>query len=323
MRGINQQQFAEEIGISTPSLRKMLKGRWKYVHRSHIERVMDYLGLKANDVFESIPATFWDPIKESGSCVFICGTTRNEAGIAMPKASVRRAADVIERFFEKSVAMGKIQCRYENELSQEELLHLVQTENCIVLGSPKTNPATEFLLSRICDAEKIRFGFSWGVETAQTKESSLACSSTERTRLQGKPGIAWHHGEIKVEFQEQQAYEDWETKDAKDAALVLIVNSPFGAEKAVKLVILAGVGGMGTLAAAHALIQDFRELQPISTSTPFVYGILEAHYSKQRGGSDARIYKNFNWLYRKGSRMPIDKKTDKKTNSKSKAVASD
>lgn len=331
----NMQQLVNESGISEPTLRKMLRGQWEYIHRSYIELLMDYLGLTASEVFESVPATFWDTIKESRSCVLICGSPRKETGIPLPTTFALKAAQEIESFSQRTKELSRIEYRFENELSEEKLLHTVKTENCIVIGSSKSNPATEILISQIFDAqprtpteknrELIPFGFLWGEDTERTKESSLACSAKERTRLREKPGITWSQGKINVDFREADAYQNWETQDAKDAAVVLVADHPLQTEKAVKLVILAGVGGIGTLAAAHALVRDFRALQPASPLAP-VYGIIEAQFSKQRGSMDRVYKKNFRWLYRKGGYMPIDetpKGSKNKPQRKAKAVAID
>jgi len=308
----NKQQFAKDAIISPQTLQAMLNDEWEYIHRGAIERVMDCLGLNASQVFESAPATFWDTIKQAQSCFFICGSRNDPPEVTFPTYALN-AARGIQTFLE---SLDTIKLPFVHNSKQEDLLDMVRTKNCIVIGSPKSNPATEFLLSRFFDAEpstpddanraKIPFGFLWGNETPETQNSSLGASSDERKRLQGKPGFAWKGGEIKVDFREPGTFKKWESGNAVDAGLVFVADRPFGAVQPVKLIILAGVSGIGTFAAAQALIRDFRDLQPLEKQR-YVLGAVKANYSKRASPNDGRSYKSFVWLYRQAGRTPIDR----------------
>jgi hypothetical protein len=106
-----------------------------------------------------------------------------------------------------------------------------------------------------------------------------------------------------------QAFLEWSTKKGKDCGLVFVANSPFGTKEKVKLIVLAGSSGIGTLGAAKALIEDFRYLEPFQ-SDDCVYGVVQCWYTKT-ANSATRTFKDFRWRFRKGGRWPIRVKENK------------
>lgn len=105
-------------------------------------------------------------------------------------------------------------------------------------------------------------------------------------------------------------FRSWKTEKGRDCGLVFVAQQPFGALKPVTLIVLAGFSGIGTMAAAKALIRDFRDLEP-SGAGQCVYGVVEARYSKRVHPSDGRTYKEYYWRYRQGGREPIAFKGDR------------
>jgi hypothetical protein len=92
-------------------------------------------------------------------------------------------------------------------------------------------------------------------------------------------------------------------KNGKDCGLVFVANKPFGTNHNVKLIVLAGFSGIGTLAAARALIEDFRYLEPFGDES-CVYGVVEGRFSKA-AKTNIQKFRDFSWKYRKGGRWPI------------------
>ncbi|HKV94475.1 MAG TPA: helix-turn-helix transcriptional regulator [Candidatus Angelobacter sp.] len=324
INGSSKREVAKAADISVPKLQKILADNWKYVDRRTLERVMNYLDLGVNEVFEFLPVTFWNSIKTAGSCVFLCGSPKATSELEIPGYAFK-AAGLIREFLR-----GGIHASFIHNLNEEELFQTVRTKNCIVIGSPRINRTTEILLSRFYDAKpfdpteenrrKVPFGFVWGQETPDTKNSSLGCTADKLALLQGRPGLAWrlregpgltsHEGAIKTDFKEPDKFRGWVTRDAVDAGLIFVADRPFQAIAPVKLIVLAGVSGIGTLAAAQALIRDCRDLQPLPNQN-HVFGIVKAHYSKQNDESDGRNYKNYRWQFRKSGPAPIDESGSK------------
>lgn len=198
------------------------------------------------------------------------------------------------------------------------LMERVKRENCIVIGSPKSNNATEILLSRFFDAKafdsseknrfKIPFGFCWPESNEIVQRSSLTCSTVARRRTNNQTGIAVKGG-IYIEA-DALPFDEFRAKaidEGKDCGLVFVANKPFGTEWDVKLIILAGFSGIGTLGAARAIIKDFRQLEPNPTDD-CVYGIVQSIYSKPPNSLE-RTLTDFKWRYRKNGDFPVKAKT--------------
>src|SRR5205823_6104346 len=144
------------------------------------------------------------------------------------------------------------------------------------------------------------------------QRSSLSCSAMALREVGGGPGIALKRGiQIVADYKPAEKFLNWKTEKGKDCGLVFVANKPFGTNRNVKLIVVAGFSGVGTLAGASALVEDFRYLEPISDE-PCVYGVVEGRYSK-KVGSTARKFKDFRWKYRKGGHWPIEAEKSGKT----------
>jgi hypothetical protein len=207
----------------------------------------------------------------------------------------------------------------------EKLMEQVRSENCIVIGSPKTNTATEILLSEFFKAEpfnpdkdnrkKVPFGFCWTDRHPMVEKSSLTCSAFARKKTRNIPGIAIRNGpHVPAHYRSPTAFYKWDTRDGRDCGLVFVANRPFGADRDVKLIVLAGFSGTGTVAAARALVKDFRYLEPINDER-CVYGVVECTYRKL-ADTDNRTLTDFDWKYRKGGRAPVNVQPRKKRSAK-------
>lgn len=310
-------KLADKLGIARSTLESILNDDWKHIRRGAIEKVADYVGLSANEIFELVPVDFWEPIIKAGQCTFLRGS--GSVGRDIPVARWDKVATVkISEFLHE--ALPGFKTAYERDhitaKDENELLDLARNENCIVIGSPKSNLACEILVSHLFDAKpfdssqdnrkKIPFGFCWPEDTQPANEdivqkSSLTCSRAARKEIQNGFGIALKDVHVPVHYLSAEEYKKWHTKTGKDCGLVLVANSPFGSTKDVKLIVLAGYSGVGTVAAAQALIKSFRALEPLPGKP--CYGVVEARYWKD-ADSENREYREFFWRYRHGGLLP-------------------
>ena len=274
--------------------------------------------MPATEIFEFVPVDFWGPIIEAARCTFLRGP--GDTGGDIPIAPWDDEATLkISKFLREE--LPGFQMAYTRDHStdkdENELVQLAQNENCIVIGSPKSNLACEILVSRLFGAKpfdssqenrkKIPFGFCWPEDTRRADEdivlrSSLTCSAAAREEIKGGYGIALKNLHIPVHYLPAEEYKKWHTKSGQDCGLVLVANSPFGSTNRVKLIVLAGFSGVGTVAAAEALIRSFRALEPLPGEC-CVFGVVEAKYSKA-SGSENRNYREFFWRYRSGGMLP-------------------
>lgn len=315
-------KFARQIGVSPKKLTAMLEDDWNYITRDAIERAADCVELDAAKIFAFEPIEFWKPIQDQEQCTFLRGNQNQTSSqdVEIPVAD-NNATKVITDFLGDSVPRYRLTDHGRNET---ELIEQVRSENCIVIGSPKSNAATEILLSRLFEAEpfsasdderiKIPFGFCWPADNDLAKGSTLTCSANARTKTKDKEGIAIRNGpHVRATYMSNDEYRAWSAKKGKecgkDCGLVFVANKPFGSDRPVKLIVVAGFSGIGTLGAATALIEDFRYLEPYSHEK-FVYGVVEVWYSKP-SNSSVRTYIDFRWRYRSGGSLPLGVKRKK------------
>jgi DNA-binding Xre family transcriptional regulator len=314
--GRSKVELAANIGVSTQKLTRMTKDEWEYITKDAIERAADYFELEVSDIFNLEPVDFWKPIEQTRSCTFVRGslgvrTTGRE--LTIPWSDDIATAE-IKTFLRESLNDVSDPLIADDCEDEDELMKRVARENCIVIGSPKTNAATEILLSRFFGAEpfkpsdanrrKIPFGFCWTDLDPRADRSSLTCSTSARKEYGNRPGIALQGIHVPAHFYPTEQYATWDTNVGKDCGIVFVTNNPFGTNRNVKLIVLAGFSGIGTLGAAKALVEDFRYLEPVG-SQRCVYGVVEATFSK-RAQSSRRKLRDVRWRYRNGGHWPLN-----------------
>lgn len=313
--GRTRAQLAKSIGISPKKLNAMLNDDWAYVTKDAIERTADYLNLTVEDIFELRPVEFWKHIKDR-NCIFLRGSGNQTSQQVNVARSDEDASTEIKKFLGGFLTEFRSQDYAGDEA---ELMKLVRTQNCVVIGSPKSNSATEIIISRFFGAVpfdssqpnrlKIPFGFCWPTEDEAAEQSSLGCSGFARKKTQHQVGIADKAGvHVKADFMPIEEFRTKTLKKGRDCGVVFIANRPFQATEDVKLIVLAGFSGIGTLGAARALIRDYRQLEPTAKDR-CVYGIVECLYTKP-AHSEERTLRDFEWKYRKGGEFQILPETD-------------
>lgn len=314
-QGLTKAALSTRIGISPQKLTKILNDEWPYITRDAIERTADYLRLPASEIFQLVHIDFWKQIHESKQCTFVRGSQNKKGNVQ--EITIPRSDD--DATNEITGFLGDFMSEFtfaDPRLDVDELVNRAKSENCIVIGSPKSNAATEILLSHFFRAEpfnssdenrlKIPFGFCWEEDDNDiVKKSSLTCSSMARKRTKNRgPGIAVRGGtHVPADYMNPKAFGEWSPKVGKDCGLVFVANKPFGTKQDVKLIVLAGFSGIGTLGAARALIEDFRYLEPYQDED-CVYGLVQCWYNKT-ANNNIRSFKDFRWRFRKGGAWPI------------------
>jgi DNA-binding Xre family transcriptional regulator len=307
--------LSKAIGISAPTVDKMLAGDWKYIAREAIERSADYLKVEVSELFELVPVPFWDWVEESKQCTFLRGShddNGNRNGLRIPGSDSDATAE-ITRFTRRFMRSDTYA---DHERNIETLIDRAKNENCIVIGGPRTNAATEILLSAFFGREpfkahgaknsKLPFCYCWPESGHIEVESSLACPDPVRRKFGGKPGIVIKDRLIEADYIEPGRFTNTAmTKPAKDCGLVFVANKPFGTTKNVKLIVLAGFGGIGTFGAAKALIDDFRYLEPLPNES-CVYGVVQCSFTKAANSDIKKLTGRVTWGVRKGGHFPIN-----------------
>jgi len=200
---------------------------------------------------------------------------------------------------------------------ETSLVDHASRHNCIVLGSPRSNPATEILISRhfkaqpfdsrLANRAKIPFCFVWPESASPELKSSLAEAFLYQHNEQGAIGVYSRSTDTflgRADYWPSEWFFSHSIQRGLDCGLVVVINKPFQTTENVKLIILAGVGAIGTIAAAHALMRDFRDLDPVAPNT-YALGVVEATYRKTNPAADNRELLGFRWTYLSGGRKTV------------------
>jgi hypothetical protein len=308
--GTNNTELARALRVSEATVRHYLDDRWTSVDRGILERFADFAQCDVRDMFETRPSPFWDAFSGPGNqCFYLRAEDRKQAGDGTQRVHRDdRALTLIAALIKDCAPATEV---YERSVTTEDEFLQLAHDNVIVVGSPKSNPASEYGLSLIFGASPFSpnttspppFRFVWH-PSIRTPESTFGMLLEEP---KARCGI-WLHAERKVvvaSYNPNEAeFRASRIKDGRDCGVVVLMNhadQSLGAAK--KLIVLAGFTKVGTEAAARRLVSDFREMEPRNGET-CVWGIVEAVFRKEAGRPETTII-HTDWRYRSGGRLPI------------------
>ena len=271
----------------------------------------DHLHCPIESILTLEPDNFWSQVIHQNSCHILRGVVEETSAFGRLKAPLEEQAKAnIADFLQRNipgVSMGFI----EPLDDEDEIIEHIRNHNTIVIGGHRSNRFCEVAISQHFGAHpfdattrnRARIPF-WLVKAS--KKYSSCFVETRPSGIDGEFGVySFEHGRI-IAAVDHAPFEDYlrmRIDGGHDAALVMVVNKPFETKKDVKLVVLAGVGRIGTLAATHALVRDYRDLEP-GREDREVLAILDASYRKQPFEDD-RTLVDFDWVYRRGGRSPV------------------
>lgn len=142
---------------------------------------------------------------------------------------------------------------------------LMKEQNCIVIGSPKRNPSSEVALARLWGAEpydalpgnrnRIPIHFL-GMQPEPEDRHSALLRSGNRYGLDIQLPNETKRQFLEVDWVPPDRYGTKRTVAGQDAAAVVACFRPFGTERNVTTIVVAGYTGRATLFAAKQLIEE-------------------------------------------------------------------
>jgi transcriptional regulator with XRE-family HTH domain len=312
--GTTKIELADRLGISEGTLRAYFENRWTVLDRTVMERLADFFQCDAAQLLTTSESNFFDPFRTlSGkerstgnpTCLFLCRPDAHVLTRGRPVAlrDIKAMGHVTEWLRDSVHGIVEIRDSATTSEQFEESL----SQNCVMVGSPIVNPASEMAICRVFGVEpfspdqgaKLPFAFRT-VPTPATPSSILEAADD------GKLGI-WLRDEKQLLQAHSWPREDFRKvriQDGRDWALVVVSNHQTTGQSPVrKLVVLSGSGGVATEAAAHALVRHYRDLEPREPRP--VWGIIEVFYRKP-ADSTTRELLNYSWRWRVGGRCPLD-----------------
>jgi transcriptional regulator with XRE-family HTH domain len=306
-------ELAERLGVSEATVSSYIENRWTVLDRTVMERLADFLQCDAGSLLTTTETRFFDPFrlpleKEAHRCVYL--SRPDSAAVHGGRALAHRDNRAIEsvatwlRDFVDRMVEEKHTATTVKQFNE----HLVQ--NCVVIGSPMVNPASEMALCQVFGAEPFNAGdrtklpFTFKVAaTPGVSPSSVLEPSTD-----GKVGI-WLRREkelLQVDVWPAEEFRKLRIKKGRDFAAIVVLNHQPQEKPAHfrKLITLSGFGGVGTEASATALVDRFRDLEPRHDET-YVWGVIEVFYKKAAFSTKREIL-SYRWRCRRGGRCPVD-----------------
>lgn len=300
---MSRAEIVEALDVSSQTLSRYLLDHWSSVDRLLLERFADLVGCDIGDLFETRQSPFWQTFPRPSS---VCNYVRL---VDAPAAEIENTRRVVSDDKALRIVHGLItECAPHTNVIErfgavgkvfDELLR----DNLVVVGGPRSNPATERALAKIFGTQNPPFQFVWhpGMKAPLGAFAILAGNpgGPFGIKLGGETSIIearYIHN--KIDFEKDT------TRDGRDCAVVVVANRTSELDgKPRKLMILAGFSGVGTEGAAKRLAADFREMEPRDGET-HVWGIVEVIYTKT-GTKGVKKLRHSDWRYRSGGRQPI------------------
>ncbi|OQX96018.1 hypothetical protein B6I21_02355 [candidate division KSB1 bacterium 4572_119] len=294
----NKSEIAKRIGVSRVTFYSLFNDNWKQIQRETIEKVCDYFKCDISQLFEIKENPFWIPFLQKGSYSFIFGGARaNEKKSVFGSWDLKVMNEITAHLNQIS---GKKRLKFnfmsslEFEKEQNDVIDYIKENNTIIIGSPKANPLSEFIIANLYNAEplnpeksnrkKIPFRFIRPQKWGPFEEKSAV---TEASQNPENWGI--HFQKSKKNIAKAEWFDRfYERKISKghDCGLLIIVNKPFETQNNVKLIILAGYSGLSSFGLAEMLTKDSNKMEP-KTRRPLAK-VVQFEYDKPSEDRDDR-----------------------------------
>jgi len=312
VRKAGKTQLAAAVGVHLTTLNALLDDSWSRIERDTIERLLDHLDLRdIADLLGVSASGFWNPFADSGTYFVFRGVV--EESVLGKKVKVPLEEDakaLITTFFR--TRFPDIQGGFaQDALSPRAILEYARSKNVISVGAHPANKASEVLVCDLFGAKpfdpspenRARIPFQLIRPSSGRSAFTSSDDLVSPKRALGVYSTSERRMVAEVDWWPTAAFMESTIKQARDAGFVVVANRRNDLGKPVKLIVVAGIGRIGTQAAVQAIIRDFRDLEPTHEETMTV-GVLEALYRKPARG-DNRQLTSFRWVLRQGGRRPI------------------
>jgi hypothetical protein len=311
----SKKRLAKVVGVSATTLRGYFEDRWPVLDRTVLERLADFFECSSvADLLEMNESPFFAPfsaVSAKGSspaenaCLYIRRPDADKKRLGRPIAlrdneAIRHVSKLIGKHASHVTPLevtAKTAEKFEHRLSQ----------NCVVLGSPMVNPASELALCHM-------FGVAPSASSPNAKlpfifrtdrVSPARPNSIAEVPVDGQRGIWLRKSEelVLADYWPEDEFQGMNVEKGRDCGVIAVMNRQSDQGHPRKLIVLAGFSGVGTEAAAMALAEHYRDLEP-RRANKVAWGVIEVSYQKEVGGS--RDILNYNWRCRVGGRSLIE-----------------
>lgn len=202
-----------------------------------------------------------------------------------------RSSDApIEEFLNRYLAqIGSHDARLKMPTTCEEVKEAMMRSNCLFIGSPKANPASEMALALLWGAEPFN---DQAANRARIPIQFLGMAPEHVATSAVLRAGAWHGFEIKTRSADQPRLfpVDWFLPEIygsyrgpiKDGAVVAACLQPLGTREPVATVVIAGYTGLSSMLVAHeAAYGSLPDFDPQTAPGRPRYALMRVSYQKR------------------------------------------
>jgi hypothetical protein len=255
--GITATEFAAETHIDPRSIDNLLQDEKWRLERQNFERLMLYgFNHGWGPIFTIEQHPIWDTFHERRASIYR-GTAQWDGQIE----------------HEVSQFLRHLGCTPHTENAHptpRAVAAAMRENNCIFIGSPKKNTATEIALCLLADAEPFNPAEAnrrklpvqiIGVDPPSGTQSAVLVPNQRIHGFSVRRGKSDKRESIGVDWLPQEEYDSWHG-DANDAAMVITCRSPLGTTKDVQTILFLGYSGLATQSVARKIMQGDPETDP-------------------------------------------------------------
>jgi len=292
----NLGELARKTGLARNTLRALARDDWEQLSRDVIERICDAQGLGLTQLLSLEPCDFWSSFVRSKTAYLLWGPRPTPVNEYHTRDAAARAS--VSAYLNDQLAVSVRPA--DGLVDSEAILRLVRTQNCIVVGSPRSNPVTAVVLHacfrHLGQSPPVKFMFT----SDRFVDGPLSYDGQDKAGIVDSDGVAV----VNATWLPPATYRSRAAKGLIDAAMVAVFRQPLATDLDVRTIVVAGHSGIGTEVAANALLKEFRDLNPTSASM-YSLGVLEVRYQKPYRNTEDRVPSGYRWRILQGGRRAI------------------
>ena len=250
---------------------------WR-LDRGALHRYFLFAHSHGYDPFQIEPHEIWKSFKDSEATIF---RGPNKADVPVENHLVK--------YFER------ISCEVNTTISSADpteeavIRETMREQNCVIIGSPKANPASEVVLSLLWQAEPFKedvgnrekIPISFLGMHRERKEPSALLQDGARHGIYIRTPESRERKLLKVNWLPLEKFGPHKGS-GQDAAVLVGCYQPMGTEKEVTTIVIAGYTGLATLVAAQEVTyKEIPELRPEEMPGRPCLAALKFRYKKR------------------------------------------
>jgi hypothetical protein len=266
------------LGMDPRTIDKLLadtdEDPWR-LDRGMLHRLLLFAHERGFDAFQIEPHPIWRSFENRDDILIFRGSNRTDAAIE----------DHLVKYFSK-IKSDKTQSTTEPAGVAEAM----RTRNCVIIGSPKANPASEIALTLLwgarpfdaevenCDRIPIHF---LGMTPDHDQKTSALLQESSRHGFNIQLRNAKGQNYLRVDWLPREKYGPF-AGSGQEAAVLVACRRPLGTSENVTTVIIAGYTALSTLVAAQeATYKKIPDLRIEDHPGQAEFAILRFRYNKR------------------------------------------